>query len=108
MISAGMRTSFFCNTCICKPGLFRNSQGKCVDDCYSEPCGDPNALRAGCAQEKRCLPSCLQLVWNQTLPRWCKDEPCIPFAWVCKGGYVYDPHSNKCIPHLECKLAFSV
>ncbi|KHJ91256.1 trypsin Inhibitor like cysteine rich domain protein [Oesophagostomum dentatum] len=43
--------------CVCKKGFFRNTKGKCVKDCSTEPC-PVNMVRKSCAMPASCQEAC--------------------------------------------------
>ncbi|KHJ81877.1 trypsin Inhibitor like cysteine rich domain protein [Oesophagostomum dentatum] len=89
------------NKCVCMEGFYRNSQGKCTKDCFSEPCGSPHATRKQCGKPLECQVTCLQ----KSEPRFCKNLSCLPMACECNSGYVLHYGADglpTCILPTEC------
>nr|ADO24344.1 trypsin inhibitor-like protein 1 precusor [Ancylostoma duodenale] len=95
------------NKCDCKPGFpFRDSQGKCTNDCSSEPCWDPNAVRKSCGLSSLCKPSCSNPNPASLIP-FCNNKSycAVPSACECKPGYVLEDLNNRwarCVPISSC------
>ncbi|WKY12968.1 hypothetical protein Q1695_004076 [Nippostrongylus brasiliensis] len=78
------------NVCQCKPGFFRDSNGKCVATCRGS-CGKNE-------ERKKCGTACEPTCANPN-PRCTKQ--CINNVCQCKTGFVRDD-SNNCIPLRSC------
>ncbi|WKY12967.1 hypothetical protein Q1695_004076 [Nippostrongylus brasiliensis] len=81
------------NVCQCKPGFFRDSNGKCVATCRGS-CGKNE-------ERKKCGTACEPTCANPN-PRCTKQ--CINNVCQCKTGFVRDD-SNNCIPLRSCLTA---
>ncbi|XP_026328881.1 inducible metalloproteinase inhibitor protein-like [Hyposmocoma kahamanoa] len=87
-----------CKTkCVCKPGLYRNSNGECITEQRCEQCDKPNEYYAcGGACDNVC--STLQYQNQTNCP--IKNIKCNEWCY-CDPGYARDEDSN-CIPISEC------
>ncbi|XP_026328620.1 zonadhesin-like [Hyposmocoma kahamanoa] len=82
--------------CICIDGYVRNKKGVCIPKDKCPSCGgDPNA-KPGCGINCGRLCSNYQQQ-NVPCPEICKVNAC-----DCKGGYVYDENTNKCVKPSDC------